>query len=89
MWDSDGDRLTVGTGAGRKTLLNGEDADGADIFIFRYPGPVVEACLLRTSRLWRSRDPGEAGGSTGSTDLHGVDPMSSGYSPLIDEHRWA
>ena len=74
VWDSDGDRLTVGTGAGRKTLLNGEDADGADIFIFRYPGPVVEACLLRTSRLWRSRDPGEAGGSTGSTDLPGVDP---------------
>ena len=74
VWDSDGDRLTVGTGAGRKTLLNGEDADGADIFIFRYPGPVVEACLLRTSRLWRSRDLGEAGGSTDSTDLPGVDP---------------
>ena len=89
VWDSDGDRLTVGTGAGRKTLLNGEDADGADIFIFRYPGPVVEACLLRTSRLWRSRDPGEAGAALAAPTFPALIPMSSGYSPLIDEHRWA
>ena len=49
-------------------------ADGADISISRYPGPVVEACLLRTSRLWRSRDPGEAGSNTGRNSLPGVDP---------------
>jgi len=48
--------------------------NGADIAIFRYPGPVVEACLLRTSRLWRSRDPAEAGGNTGRTGLTGIDP---------------
>ena len=64
-------------------------ADGADIFIFRYPGPVVEACLLRTSRLWRSRDPGEAGAALAEPTFPALIPMSSGYSPLIDEHRWA
>ena len=31
VWDSDGDRLTVGTGAGRKTLINGEDAPGGEL----------------------------------------------------------
>ena len=29
--------------------------DGADISIYSYPGPVVEACLLQASRLWRQR----------------------------------
>ena len=49
-------------------------ANGADISIFRYPGPVVEACLLRTSRLWRKRDQGQTRGNSGSTSLAGVDP---------------
>ncbi len=30
-------------------------ADGTDISIFRYPGSVVEACLLQSSRMWQRR----------------------------------
>ena len=67
-----GNNLTVSRGSNGTTAAT--HADGADISIFRYPGPVVEACLHRTSRLWRSRDPGEARGNTGRTDLPGVDP---------------
>ncbi|MCH8897292.1 MAG: hypothetical protein IIC33_03250 [Chloroflexi bacterium] len=34
--------------------------DGADVSLYRYPGSVLEACLLLASRLWLSRgsDPG-------------------------------
>lgn len=30
--------------------------DGTDIFIFHYPGPVVEACLIQASSWWQRRD---------------------------------
>ena len=42
VWDSDGDRLTVGTGAGRKTLLNGEDVPGGELG-GTYDAPTVDA----------------------------------------------
>ena len=42
VWDSDGDRLTVGTGAGRKTLINGEDAPGGELS-GTYDAPTVDA----------------------------------------------
>ena len=67
-----GNDLTVSRGVNGTSAAT--HADGADIAIFRYPGPVVEACLLRTSRLWRRRDPGEAQGNTGRTGILGVDP---------------
>ena len=44
--------------------INGTPAvvhpDGADVSLYRYPGSVLEACLLLASRLWLSRgsDPG-------------------------------
>ena len=64
--------LTVSRGVNGTTAAT--HADGADISIFRYPGPVVEACLLRASRLWRSRDPGGARSNTGRNEIPGVDP---------------
>jgi len=67
-----GNDLTVSRGVNGTAAAT--QADGADISIFRYPGPVVEACLLRASRLWRGRDSGEARGNTGRSDLPGVDP---------------
>ena len=42
VWDSDGDRLTVGTGAGRKTLVNGEDAPAGELG-GTYDAPTVDA----------------------------------------------
>ena len=42
VWDSDGDRLTLGTGAGRKTLVNGEDAPGGELG-GTYDAPTVDA----------------------------------------------
>ena len=67
-----GNVLTVSRGVNGTAAAT--HSDGTDISIFDYPGPVVEAYLLRTSRLWRSRDPGEIGGNPGRTDLPGVDP---------------
>ena len=90
VWDSDGDRLTVGTGAGRKTLLNGEDADGADIFIFSLPG--TGGGGMSPSHLPTVAEPGPWGGpgaALTAPTFPALIPMSSGYSPLIDEHRWA
>jgi len=42
VWDSDGDRLTVGTGAGRKTMVNGEDLPGGELG-GSYDAPTVDA----------------------------------------------
>ena len=42
VWDSDGDRLTVGTGASRKTLVNGEDVPGGELG-GTYDAPTVDA----------------------------------------------
>ena len=33
-------------------------SNGADIHIYRYPGPVVEACLIQAARLWKRKDSG-------------------------------
>ena len=40
--------------------------DGTDISLFRYPEPVVQACLLQASRLWKRRDIGFAAVATPS-----------------------
>lgn len=31
-------------------------ADSTDVYLYRYPGSVVEACLLQTARLWKRKD---------------------------------
>ena len=54
-------------------------ADSTDISIYRYPRPVVEACLIQASRLWKRKDSGFGAGSglprTGAPDVfRGLDP---------------
>jgi hypothetical protein len=44
-------------------------SDGSDIFIYRYPGSVMEACLFQASRLWRQR----GGDSTSAVGGRAVD----------------
>ena len=69
--------LTVSRG------LNGTTAavhnDSSDISIYRYPGPVVEACLINASRIWKLKDSGLAAGTRQSrgdrgTVLYSVEP---------------
>ena len=45
--------LTVERGVNGATAAS--HPEGADVYIYRYPGSVVEACLLQASRLWRQR----------------------------------
>lgn len=69
--------------------VNGSTAathpDGTDLSIFRYPGSVVEACLLQVSRLWqRGANAGSAGGGglpAGALD-HEVQRLLSSYRRL-------
>ena len=54
-------------------------ADGTDILVYRYPGPVVEACLIQAARLWKRKDSGfdfRLGPSqaTGGDAFRGLDP---------------
>jgi hypothetical protein len=46
--------LTVVRGVNGTTATS--HPDGTDIFIFRYPGSVVEACLIQASHRWQRRD---------------------------------
>ena len=48
-----GSDLTVERGVNGTTAA--AHPDGSDISMYRYPGSVVEACLLLASRLWRRR----------------------------------
>ena len=52
-------------------------ADSTDISIFRYPGSVVEACLLQSSRTWQRRAGDLAASSrpgSSRADVSGIDP---------------
>ena len=69
--------LTVTRGVNGTTAAS--HADSTDINIYRYPEPVVEACLMQTSRLWKRKDSGFASRvglpQTGSFDVfRGLDP---------------
>ena len=69
--------LTVTRGVNGTTAAS--HADSTDINIYRYSGPVVEACLMQTSRLWKRKDSGFASRvglpQTGSFDVfRGLDP---------------
>jgi hypothetical protein len=66
------DDLTVERGVNGTTAAS--HPDGADIFIYRYPGSVVEACLLQGSRLWRRRG-GDSISTAGGRSVNGaLDP---------------
>lgn len=58
--------------------VNGTSAvshpDGTDIFLYRYPGSVVEACLLQTSRLWHLRGGDIQAGAHGRGPGRELDP---------------
>ena len=73
-------------------------ADGTDISIYRYPGPVAEACLMQASRLWKRKDSWFASGAglpqTGQTDVfRGLDPdvkqlLSAYRKPSVGVGTW-
>ena len=48
--------LTVTRGVNGSTAAT--HADSTDISIYKYPGTVVEACLVQSSRLWKRKDSG-------------------------------
>jgi hypothetical protein len=56
--------LTVVRGVNGTTAATSHP-DGTDIFIFRYPGSVVEACLIQASSRWQRRDAALTIGSGG------------------------
>ena len=62
--------LTVTRGVNGTTAA--AHADSTDVFLYRYPGSVVEACLLEAARLWKRKDIAYApagDGRTGGSDL--------------------
>ncbi len=73
-------------------------ADSTDISIYKYPEPVVQACLMQTSRLWKRKDSGFASEvglpQTGGFDVfRGLDPdvkqlLSSYRKPSIGVGPW-
>ena len=46
--------LTVARGVNGTTAVAHNDS--SDVYLYRYPGPVVEACLLQAARLWKRKD---------------------------------
>ena len=88
--------LTVARGVNGTTAA--AHNDGTDISIYVYPGPMVEACLMQTSRLWKRKDSGFASRvglpQTGSFDVfRGLDPdvkqlLSSYRKPSVGVGTW-
>ena len=63
VWDSDDDRLTVGTGAGRKTLVNGEDTPGGELG-GTYDAPTVDSTHSGSAHHTQSHAHSAAGDGT-------------------------
>lgn len=63
-------------------------ADSTDIHLYRYPGPVVEACLLQAARHWKRKDsayaPAGDGRATGGVASAGPD---AGVQRLLNLYR--
>jgi hypothetical protein len=79
------DDLTVVRGVNGTTATS--HPDGTDIFIFRYPGSVVEACLIQASSRWQRRDAALTIGSGGRAVSREPDPeaqrLLSPYRRLV------
>ena len=79
--------LTVVRGANGTTAAS--HSSGAAIDIYEYPGPIVEAAIIQTSRLWRRKDGGFGG--TGGLPGGGVAAVSAGIDPdvalLLGQYR--
>ena len=73
----DGEDVTVERG------VNGTDAAGhpagSAIAVYRYPGPVTEACLQLVSQLWHSRDNLAVPSGAGQREPHAL----SGAGPVV------
>ena len=67
--------LTVTRGVNGTTAAAHDDS--SDVYLYRYPGPVVEACLLQAARLWKRKDisyvPPDDGRAFGSGAAAGLD----------------
>ena len=101
VWDSDGDRLTVGTGGSRKTLVNGEDVPGGELG-GTYDAPTVNAShsgsshhnqVLGGNALTLTGDTLDFdGGAAPAGDLGGtwaaptVDANHSGSAHHVEDH---
>ena len=73
--------LTVIRGVNGTTAAS--HADSTDISIFRYPGSVVEACLMQCSRLWKRKDSGFA--STTGLPQTGTFGVFRGMDPDVKQ----
>ncbi len=71
--------LTVTRGVNGTTAA--AHANSTDIYIYRYPEPVVEACLIQASRLWKRKDSGFT--STVGLPQTGTFQVSRGLDPDV------
>ncbi len=71
--------LTVVRGVNGTTAAS--HAGGTAIDIYEYPGPIVEAAIIQTARLWRRRD--SAFGSTVGMHEAGRESVAVGLDPDV------
>ncbi len=78
--------LTVTRGVNGTTAAAHDDA--TDVSLYRYPGTVVEACLMQATRLWKRKDSAYAHAGDGRADRSdgggGLDP---GVERLLAPYR--
>lgn len=78
--------LTVTRGVNGTTAAAHNDS--TDVYLFHYPGSVVEACLLQAARLWKRKDdaygPGQGSREGGHDGPTGVD---AGVHRLLAPYR--
>ena len=61
--------------------------DGSDISLFRFPEPVVQACLLQASRLWKRRDTGFAASASRSGAPDAFRDLDPDVRQLLSPYR--
>jgi len=78
--------LTVTRGVNGTTATAHDDA--TDVSLYRYPGTVVEACLMQATRLWKRKDSAYAHAGDGRADRSdGGVGLDSGVERLLASYR--
>ena len=82
-----GDNLTVARGVNGTTATT--HADGSDLLVYRYPGPVVRAVLLMAARFWKRKDSpyGPTAGAHGFGPIEVVPGMDPDAHALLSSFR--
>lgn len=81
----DGAQLTVERGVNGAEAA--DHANGAPVRVYRYPGPVVEACLLLAAQLWHARDRAGVAGETSRGGAATVTGLGREVEALLSAYR--